>query len=402
MALFSSRFGSVAVILLGVIIINALLLYYHVPITHYTSYVSSNLRKIALRRRHAIPCTPREPSLFPNSTVILYYTPYYKERTSYDIHRPIDCPDSCRWTSDLAYQSHADGLIFHASDWNWRDVPPHVCGQKWVMYTQESPLSLGKHGEGPTDEELQQDFDLVSTYRLDSDIPRPYFPYDSGPGRLFDPPVPTSQRQKAPVMWVASNCEANNRRLDYVKELMKYIEIDSYGSCLKNKEWPRNASWVKGKSGDFSRKNFYGEELFQLTRQYKFYLAFANSNCVDYVDEKVWRSLEAGAVPIVLGAPNLRDFSPLPGAIIETADFRSPKHLAEYLHTLNANSTLYEYHLRFKSLRQASPHFSALWMKRRSNWECRVCQAVRRAGNTHDRVKLSDHSCADPTTAGSW
>ena len=37
--------------------------------------------------------------------------------------------------------------------------------------------------------------------------------------------------------------------------------------------------------------------------QYKFFLAFENSNCKEYITEKFWRSLHYGLVPVVFGAP---------------------------------------------------------------------------------------------------
>ncbi len=36
-------------------------------------------------------------------------------------------------------------------------------------------------------------------------------------------------------------------------------------------------------------------------REYKFYLAFENSFCDDYVSEKFWRTMTMYLVPIVMG-----------------------------------------------------------------------------------------------------
>ena len=41
-----------------------------------------------------------------------------------------------------------------------------------------------------------------------------------------------------------------------------------------------------------------------LLKSYKFYLAFENSWCNDYVTEKLWRTLKTDTVPIVLGGAN--------------------------------------------------------------------------------------------------
>ena len=60
-----------------------------------------------------------------------------------------------------------------------------------------------------------------------------------------------------------------NGRLEYARELSKYISVDIYGSC-SNKTCPRTNSKC------FS----------MLDTDYKFYLAFENSNCRDYITEK--------------------------------------------------------------------------------------------------------------------
>lgn len=80
---------------------------------------------------------------------------------------------------------------------------------------------------------------------------------------------------------------------------MKYIHVDSAGKCLNNMKLS-------------SSKAF--EEILP---RYRFYLAFENSECFDYVTEKYWRSLASGAIPVVLGAPNIDNFAPAPNSIIK-------------------------------------------------------------------------------------
>ena len=72
------------------------------------------------------------------------------------------------------------------------------------------------------------------------------------------------------VAWFVSNCGARNGRLNYAKELSKYIEVDIYGAC-GTKRCPRVQS---------------NTCFDMLNRDYKFYLAFENSNCKDYITEK--------------------------------------------------------------------------------------------------------------------
>lgn len=70
----------------------------------------------------------------------------------------------------------------------------------------------------------------------------------------------------APILWIASNCDAWSGRHHYVQELMKYIQVDSYGKCLNNKAFPPESDTDRNR----------------LMAQYKFYLAIENSNCDDY------------------------------------------------------------------------------------------------------------------------
>lgn len=72
------------------------------------------------------------------------------------------------------------------------------------------------------------------------------------------------------VAWFVSNCHPRNQRMHYAKELSKYIQVDIYGTCGALR-CPRSQS----------------QACFDmLDEDYKFYLAFENSNCKDYITEK--------------------------------------------------------------------------------------------------------------------
>ena len=57
--------------------------------------------------------------------------------------------------------------------------------------------------------------------------------------------VPTREKNRlqkelglAPVAYIQSDCVTPSDRDIYVAELMKHIKVDSYGSCLHNKDLP--------------------------------------------------------------------------------------------------------------------------------------------------------------------
>jgi len=88
-----------------------------------------------------------------------------------------------------------------------------------------------------------------------------------------------------------------------------------------------------------------------VTRLYKFYLAFENSLCQDYVTEKFFRFLRRDIVTVALGAGNYSQFVPR-DTYIDVRDFRSPKDLASFLKALDTTDKTYEdYLVRKRSLR---------------------------------------------------
>ena len=50
----------------------------------------------------------------------------------------------------------------------------------------------------------------------------------------FAQPLVWPKTASAPVAAFISNCKASNQRLEYLRELMQYIDVHSYGQCLHN------------------------------------------------------------------------------------------------------------------------------------------------------------------------
>lgn len=87
-----------------------------------------------------------------------------------------------------------------------------------------------------------------------------------------------------------------------------------------------------------------------LDADYKFYLAFENSNCVDYITEKLYENaLQYSVLPIVMGArpEDYTKFAPN-HSYIHVEEFASPKELAKYLHELDRNDELYNSYFRWR------------------------------------------------------
>ncbi|XP_071485785.1 glycoprotein 3-alpha-L-fucosyltransferase A-like [Diadema antillarum] len=85
-------------------------------------------------------------------------------------------------------------------------------------------------------------------------------------------------------------------------------------------------------------------------RKHKFYLAFENSECRDYITEKLWRNAFLNdIVPVVYGPPR-EDYEKVlpPNSFIHVHDFKSVKELAEYLSKLDKDEGLYNTFFEWK------------------------------------------------------
>jgi hypothetical protein len=115
---------------------------------------------------------------------------------------------------------------------------------------------------------------------------------------------------------------------------MQEIKIDSYGGCLNNRQ-------------GFGARMVDNANAY---KRYKFVIAIENSNCVDYVTEKLVKAVESGSIPIVAnynGRPDHRRYMP-DHSFINIFDYSSIKDLANDLKRIGDNKTLYESYLWYK------------------------------------------------------
>ncbi len=100
--------------------------------------------------------------------------------------------------------------------------------------------------------------------------------------------------------------------------------------------------------------------------RYKFYLAFENANCVDYITEKYWFiPLQNNIVPVVLGGGNYSNRNlAVPGSFINVMDFKTVKDLADYLLMLDKNDTAYNEYFLWKK---------RYYLDEPPPWTCKMC-----------------------------
>ncbi|KAL7056942.1 hypothetical protein AAHC03_018989 [Spirometra sp. Aus1] len=294
--------------------------------------------------------TPSEPLKYSDIYSNRYCTRQNLSRMSYGYASVIQ---QMRWiTSNKQTPTEKDGpLIFYDDRFLWHSLSSEGCKYycnfstdfvdyrkaRLAVFTQDPPAIalpwISAH--------LRQHFKIFLTTKSDSHVPWVYavFVANDEPDKTISPqrqirmlteknlrwlPAHHTGRRKK-VVALISNTNPRNRRMKYIDKLAKYIDVDVYG---------RGRRYCPP-DGDTC--------LRQLSLQYKFYLAFENSDCKDYITEKLFiNALMFSMLPVVMGAPR-SSYCALapPNSFIHVDDFSSPADLADYLIWLDRNDTAY-------------------------------------------------------------
>ena len=237
-------------------------------------------------------------------------------------------PQEFIFTTDRRYFNDAYAILFYlptlnnvlAEDLNKPD------NQKWIAWSMESDENYPFQ----KDPEFMELFDYRMTYNMDADVVYPYYKYKFL--EIFRKPSNISSKNSDICMMISSGTNLSSRQ-EYLKELMQYVDIDSYGRLFNNIK-------LENDTGTDAKLELYSK--------YKFVIAFENSCTEDYVTEKFYCPIIAGAVPIYFGAHNIDEFAPGENSYINVRNFKSPKKLADFLIKCCHDNTLYETFFEWK------------------------------------------------------
>ncbi|KAH6794035.1 fucosyltransferase 12 [Perilla frutescens var. hirtella] len=223
---------------------------------------------------------------------------------------------------------------------------PQQPGTATVLRSMES---ASYYAENDISKARRRGYDVVMTTSLSSDVPVGYFSWAE-----YDIMAPVQPKTESAIAAAfISNCGARNFRLQALIGLENAnIKIDSYGGCHRNRD---------GKV-----------DKVEALKRYKFSLAFENSNEEDYVTEKFFQSLVAGTIPVVIGAPNIQDFAPVPGSILHIKELTDVDYVAKTMKYLADNASAFNESLRWK-YEGPSDSFKALVDMAAVHSSCRLC-----------------------------
>jgi len=163
----------------------------------------------------------------------------------------------------------------------------------------------------------------------------PYPPFDF---------IPVQQRTKYAIA-IISHCRAGSLRDFYIDRLQASLghnKIDRFGKCSGQR--------LPGRAINLA---------FKVVSEYKYYLSFENTIEDGYVTEKLLFVLNVPVLPIYLGALNVPNITTIP-SYIKASDFRSPKHLADYMLYLDANPDEY---MKYHAWRKDASHFNKEYLE---------------------------------------
>ncbi|XP_064624197.1 glycoprotein 3-alpha-L-fucosyltransferase A-like isoform X1 [Lineus longissimus] len=297
-----------------------------------------------------------------------------------DFRNFSSCRNKCMISND---PKSADAVVFHnrgrnldsAFELHHRNTNNRR-HQVFIFFGRESEIHTRINGE-----HLNSVFNWTATYKRDSDVITSYShieqlknehiegkvtsflaaEFDKDTSLIQSNKIVTGTnyakgKNKMAVMMV-NNCYANTNRLEYAKKLREYgVHVDIFGKC--GKRCP--GGWC---------------QITDIAQHYKFYLAFENSHCPDYITEKFWtNALGHGMIPVALGTSK-EDYLQVapPHSFIHTADFQTVATLAEYLKLLDKNDVLYNEYFEWKK------HYRVVYTRP----ACRLCEAL------HDEKKMN-------------
>ncbi|XP_013094601.2 4-galactosyl-N-acetylglucosaminide 3-alpha-L-fucosyltransferase 9-like [Biomphalaria glabrata] len=237
------------------------------------------------------------------------------------------CPEfPCVITSNRTYTENSSALIFNGQYVEDKQPPNRAKDQIWIFYQIEAPYNYFRIHFNILDRQFSWNaaFNWTMSYRMDSDIVT-YYGIVRKRREVKDKKYKEILGQKKGLIaWVVSHCHVGSKRDEYVQELKKYVPVDIYGGC-----------------GTFKCSVSNDKDCIQeINAKYKFYLAFENNFCKDYITEKLYKYLDGDMIIIARGYNSYSKVLPSE-TFINTANYKSPKELAERILYLDTHDEDY-------------------------------------------------------------
>lgn len=231
--------------------------------------------------------------------------------------------NNCELTTNKQKIKQAGAVIFHLPQGNHRFKKPPIprkernTNQPWIVMYFESPVHIRINDF--MEDAWMYTLNWSISYKFDADITAPY-----GALQVRSEPMLNKNyssilsRKRRMAAWIVSNCHTQSKR-EHLANILKVngIDVDIFGKCGKGKIENDN-----------------------ILDNYKFYFAFENSLCIDYITEKFFSRFNYDIILVTYGGANYKDLLPS-GTFVNVADFETVQDLAMHLRHLSTNNELY-------------------------------------------------------------
>ena len=270
------------------------------------------------------------------------------------VYKDCECKN-CIISHNKSKLKIADAVIFYIGIRNERmgKQPPlntsnRNSNQVWIFTSVEPPEHY--YNTDFKSEAWQKTMNWSCLYRLDSDIPNPYgylitsLEFDK---RDYEYIYNEKTRN---AIWIVSHCQVASSRRQYVLEMIENgFDVDIFGGC--------------GSDGS----KIDAAELQKVIPLYKYFLAFENSICVDYISEKFFNNYNYSWIVVVRGGADYNKLLPV-DTFINTANFKNVSILVQYLTKLGNDRSRYVNFLKNKN-----KYISIRWP---GNKHCEICRRL--------------------------
>ncbi|XP_062606787.1 alpha-(1,3)-fucosyltransferase C-like [Saccostrea cucullata] len=262
--------------------------------------------------------------------ILIYNTPSYLT-TFINYFNKRKCPKmyNCFVTQNMKDFQNSSAVIFNIETLP-KSPPQKFKNQFWIFHSME-PATLMKrpknHWNGL--------FDYTMSFRRHSDIFRPYGRIKRRQKEIKRNYSEIFRKKTLDAVWMSGHCPVPSKRKALAQEIGKYVHVDIFGKC--------------GTRMCGNPTTLFSECLINVSRDYKFYLAFENTICPDYTTEKLYNLYlyDLEIIPVVNGPSNVADYLPN-GTYINALQFATVTDLANMLIDIGSSEEKYTNYLKEK------------------------------------------------------
>ena len=245
----------------------------------------------------------------------------------------------------------------------YREANPERMGL--MKYSKDQLLAvLNTEAESPDPRSLQMQQLAFADIRISYHPSSAVFLSDICylPLYILEQRQPPNPKERKGIALFLSDCRFE-WRTQYIKELMEFVNIDSYGLCMHNVPQPS------------SRKGgIDGDEFIRIVSKYRMVITFENSIQTDYMSEKINLAYRSGAIPVYWGPPEIYSWVPGDHSFIDASKFLGPKELAAYLKKVDESDELFQYHTTNLDLQKSWRRLDEFCVERKEPYLCKVCR----------------------------